>query len=143
MRLLLHGPRGKRQPTYAFERISCPMCSGSSHLESGTLFPLSLFLAVIVPGVWVLLRSTENWFLLEMSISVGAMLGLTVDSCSASVLWWLSDVFSTLRRSRILKCCSPPTAEWRSVPPMFLVAVLHCAVRTWKSFLRASRGRDA
>ena len=45
-----------RQPTYAFERISCPMCSRGSHLESGALFPLSLYLAVIVPGVWVLLK---------------------------------------------------------------------------------------
>ena len=50
------------QPKYAFERISCPVCSRSSHLESGTLFPLSLYLAVFVPGVWVLLRSTEMFF---------------------------------------------------------------------------------
>ena len=40
-----------RQPSDAFGRISCPLCSRSSHLESGALFPLSLFLAVIVPGV--------------------------------------------------------------------------------------------
>ena len=61
-----------RQPTDAFGRISCPLCSCSSHLESGALFPLSLFLAVIVPGVWVLLRSTEIWIFRGMSISVGA-----------------------------------------------------------------------
>ena len=87
-----------RQPTNAFGRISCPLCSRSSHLESGALFPLSLFLAVIVPGVWVLLRSTEIWIFQEMSISVGEMLGTTVDTCSASVLWWLWTYFTHFRR---------------------------------------------
>ena len=64
-----HGSLGRlgqalvmRQPTYAFDRISCPMCSRSSHLESGTLFPLSLYLAVLVPGVWVLLMSSKIGF---------------------------------------------------------------------------------
>ena len=47
-----------RQSTVAFGSISSPLCSRSSHLESGALFPLSLYLAVIVPCVWVLLRST-------------------------------------------------------------------------------------
>ena len=47
-----------RQSTVAFEIIPSPLCSRSSHLESGALFPLSLYLAVIVPRVWVLLRST-------------------------------------------------------------------------------------
>ena len=53
-----------RQPTDAFGRLSCPLCTRSSHLESGALFPLSLYLAdsVIVLGVWVLVRSTENGF---------------------------------------------------------------------------------
>ena len=44
-----------RQPTDALGRISCPVRSRDSHLESGALFPLSLYLAVTVPGVWVLL----------------------------------------------------------------------------------------
>ena len=64
-----HGSLGRlgqalvmRQPACAFERISCRMCSRSSHLESGTLFPLSLYLAVLVPGVWVLLMSTKFGF---------------------------------------------------------------------------------
>ena len=74
-----------RQSTSAFGSISCPLSSRSSHLVSGALFPLSLYLAVIVPGVWVLLYSSEIWILREMSISVGAMLGSTVDTCSASV----------------------------------------------------------
>ena len=41
-------------------RISCPMRSCGSHLESGALFPLSLHLAVTVLGVWGLFLGTEN-----------------------------------------------------------------------------------
>ena len=51
-----------RQPACAFGIISCPVCSRSSHLESGALFPFSLFLAVIVPGVWVCFRGCSIWF---------------------------------------------------------------------------------
>ena len=51
-----------RQPTDATESISSPSCSRCSHLESCALFPLSLLLAVIVLGVWVLLRSTRIGF---------------------------------------------------------------------------------
>ena len=88
VRLLLHGPCGKRGtgecvfflvhpphrdhgsfwetgtgPRHAsvygcFWRISCPLRSRRSHLKSGALFPLSVYLAVVVPRVWVLLRST-------------------------------------------------------------------------------------
>ena len=108
-----------RQPTSAIRRISCPVCSRSSHLVSVALFPLSLFLAVIVPGVWVLLRSLENEILREMTISVGEILGSTVDTCSATVTLVASDVFhtfSTLRRTRILECSFSFRFEWRSVP---------------------------
>ena len=71
-----------------------------------------------------------------MSLSVGAMLGSTVDTCSASVLLVALDVFrffSSLRRTRILKCFSPfcSRAEKRARSTL-LVAVLLCAVRTWK-----------
>ena len=83
-----------RQTTNALRRISCPSCSRCSHLESGALFPLSLCLAVIVPGVWVLLMSTENWNFWEMTFFVGAMLGTTLDTCPASVLCWLWTNFS-------------------------------------------------
>ena len=31
----------------------------------------------------------ENWILRETTFFVGAMLGTTADTCSASVLWWL------------------------------------------------------
>ena len=75
-----------RQPTDAIESISCPLRSRCSHLKSGALFPLSLYLAVLVPGVWVLLMSTRLIFR-EMTFFVGAILGLPVDTCSASVLW--------------------------------------------------------
>ena len=45
-----------------FVVFPCPLCSRSSHLESGTLFPLSLLLAVIFPGVWVLLMVAKIGF---------------------------------------------------------------------------------
>ena len=51
-----------RQPTNALGSISCPVRSCCSHLECGALFPLSLYLAVIVPGVWVLYMSTKIGF---------------------------------------------------------------------------------
>ena len=51
-----------RQPTDALGRISCPVCSRSSYLESGALFPLSLFLAVIVPGVLGIAYGTKIGF---------------------------------------------------------------------------------
>ena len=56
------GAVAMRQPTDALRRISCPLRSRCSHLESGALFPLSLYLAVFVPGVWVLLMSTKIRF---------------------------------------------------------------------------------
>ena len=42
-----------RQPTSAFGRIPRPLRSRCSHLESGALFPLSLYLAVFVPDARV------------------------------------------------------------------------------------------
>ena len=83
-----------RQPTDAFGRISRLLRSRSLHLESSASFPFSLYLAVIVPCVWVLLRSMEILIFREMSISVGALLGSTVDTCSASVLRWLLTYFT-------------------------------------------------
>ena len=87
-----------RQPTYAPGRISCPLRPRCSHLESGALFPLSLYLALIVPGVWALLRSMENRIFREMSVFVGAMFGSTVDTCSAPVLWWFWTYFTHFLR---------------------------------------------
>ena len=43
--------------------------------------------AVIVPGVWVSLMIARIVFFRMMSFFVGAMLGLTLDTCSASVPW--------------------------------------------------------
>ena len=66
----------------------CPvlLCSRCSHLESGALFPCpciwqSLFQALGVAYEY------ENWTFREMTFFVGAILGLPVDTCSASVLW--------------------------------------------------------
>ena len=107
-----------RQPTDALGRISCPLRSRGSHLESGALFPLTLYLAVTDPGVWVLLLSTENEILREMTISVGAILGSTVDTCSATVRWGLW----THSHMFLVAADSDPEAffsirfEWISVP---------------------------
>ena len=65
-----------RQSTVAFERISCPMCSRSSLLESGTLF-----LRVFASGnscsrcVWVLISSwvqrlVQKWMYVPRQYSV-------------------------------------------------------------------------
>ena len=56
-----------------------------------------LVLAVTDTGVWVLL-SLESWIIREMSLSVGAMLDSTVDTCSSSVLWWLRTFFTHFLR---------------------------------------------
>ena len=58
-------------------------------LGSGALFPLSLYLAVFAPGVWVLLMSTKIGIFGRSLFSWVATLGSTVDTCSASVLLWL------------------------------------------------------
>ena len=59
---LCRGALVMRQSTVAIERISCPLCTRCSHLECGALFPVSLYLAVIVLGVLVLLMSTKIGF---------------------------------------------------------------------------------
>ena len=77
-----------RQSTVAFERISCPVCSRSSLLESGTLFLRVLASGSSCSGCLGVAYEFENWILRETTFFVGAMLGTTVDTCSASVLWW-------------------------------------------------------
>ena len=75
-----------RQPTTTmeeFHRVFLSLCSRSSHLESGSLFPLSLFWQSLFQGVAF---EYEYWILRETTFFVGAMLGTTVDTCSASVL---------------------------------------------------------
>ena len=54
----------------------------------------------------------------EMTSFVVAMLGTTVDTCSASVLRGFGRIytFSTWRRTRFLKRCFSIRFEWRSVP---------------------------
>ena len=97
-------------------RMLRPRCS---HLESGALFPWTLYLAVIVPGVWVLLFSKEK-------------LDFTGDVCFRGRNAWFDSgymfcdrtlvamdelhTFSTLRRTRILKCCSPFSCRTEKPP---------------------------
>ena len=97
---------------------------------------LSFALVLFAQGIWciisvdlvpgshcslrlVLRRSAENWISREMSISVGAMLGSTVDTCYASVLGWLWMNFTLFLRCGRLESSSvplPTVAERRSVP---------------------------
>ena len=59
----------------------------------------------------------ENWILRETTFFVGAMLGSTVDTCSASVLWlWTNFTYvSTMRQTRILKRFLH-SIKWITVP---------------------------
>ena len=83
---------------------------------------LVLFLRVLVSGShcsgWLgVAYEYEIWILRETTFFVGAMLGSTVDTCSASVLWlWTNFTHvSTMRQTRILKRFLH-SVEWRSVP---------------------------
>ena len=79
-----------RQLTDAIESISCLSCSRCSHLE---------YFRVHVAGSHCSGRvgvayEYENWNFREMTFFVGAILGSTVDTCSASVLWLLRTYFT-------------------------------------------------
>ena len=90
------------QSTVAFKRISCPMCSRSSLLESGTLFLRVLASGSSCSGCLGVAYEFENWILRETTFFVGAMLGTTVDTCSASVLWWPWKTVHFLRGGRLV-----------------------------------------
>ena len=125
-----------RQPTDALGRISCPLRSRCSHLESGASSPLSLYLAVVVRGVWVFLFNTK--------------IGFAGDDCFRGCNIWFDighmfcdstlvamdefHTFSALRQTRILKCCSPFFCRTENrAQSMLPVSVLLCAVRIWKT----------
>ena len=124
-----------RQPTYAFERISCPMCSRSSHLESGTLlFPLSLYLAVLFPGVWVLLMSSKIGF---FGRRLSSWVQCLVQQWIHVLRQYSGDfgriyTFSTWWQTLFLKRCFSIRFEWRSVPSRCFGCSLLSAVRIWK-----------
>ena len=167
VRLLLHGPRGKcgtgecvffLVPSYTDDHGSLGEAgTGTRHASAyGCSWKnfLSFAPALFALGIWCIISVVlvsdsrcsgrlgvaseyENLILREMTVFVGAILGSTVDTCPASVLWWLLDVFhtfSTLRRTRILKCFSPFCSRTeKRAQSMLLVAVLLGAVRTWKT----------
>ena len=66
----------------------------------GTLSCTILYLRHVF-GVWVLFLYTEHWILREMTWSMGAMLGSTVDTYSALVLGWLLKEFHDFLRDWI------------------------------------------
>ena len=132
-----HGPRGKRGTGECVFFLVHPLhrrswrpfgdwdgpsscVSPRMLLENFLSFALALFALeiwcfisiILVSGsqcssVWVLLMSAKIGIFDKCLFFVGAILGSTVDTCSASVLLVALDVFhtfSTLRRTRILKC---------------------------------------
>ena len=121
------------------------LCSCSSHLESGTLFQCPCIWQSLFPAsgccFWLrkldfsgedFFRGGNAWY------NSGCM-----PCVSTLVAMDELHTFSTLRRTRILKCCSPFSCRTeKRAQSMLLVAVLLCAVRTWKtgSASRASRG---
>ena len=100
-------------------------------------FRCPCFWQSLFSGVWVLLRCSEKWIFREMSISVGgnAWSNSGYMLCvSTGVALDVFHTFSTLRQTRILKCCSPFCCRTeKRAQSMLLVAVLLCAVRTWKT----------
>ena len=140
-----------RQPTYAFGRISCPLCSRSLHLESGALFPLSLYLAVIVPGVWALLRSMEKWIFREiLSPWVQCLVRQWIHALRqyfggsgriSHILYVAADSDPEVLLSRFFFWQNGEACPVDASGCSFALRSSH--VESWKSFLRASRGCDA
>ena len=132
-----------RQSTVAFERISCPMCSRSSLLESVHYFFVSLLLAVLVPGVWVLLLSSKiGFFGRRLSSWVQCLVQQWIH-----VLRQYSGgfgrlyIFSTWWQTRFLKRHFSIRFEWRSVPSRCFgccLALRSSHLETLDFFLRVS-----
>ena len=134
-----------RQSTVAFESISSPLCSRSSHLESGTLFPLSLYLAVLVPGVWCCFLSTKiSFFGRRLSSWVQCLVQQWIHALRQySGGFGRNYTFSTWRQTRFLKRCFPIRFEWRSVPSRCFgcsLALRGSHMGTLDFLLRVSRG---
>ena len=125
VRLLLHGPRGRRGSGECGFLLVHPLPDDPGSLgEAGTMpsscvslrtlwkIFLSCALAWFALGIWCIvsvvlvsgshcsgrLGVAEDWIFREMSLSVGAMLGSTVDTCSASARWWLRRYFTHFLR---------------------------------------------
>ena len=89
------------------------------------IISVSLYLAVIIPGVWVLLMSTRLGFL-EMPFLVGAILGFTVDA--------LRQYFVDYGRITHFFCVAVTSnPEEKCAQPMLLVACSLSAARTLES----------
>ena len=131
MRLLLHGPRGRRGTGECGFFLVHPLPDDHGSLgEAGTMpsscaslrllleeFPVHCARAVrtlnLVHYFRVLVSGShfsgclgvadeyDNWILREMTFFVGAMLGSTVDTCSASVLWLWTYFTHFLRCGRL------------------------------------------
>ena len=130
------GP-SSRQSTEAPQKFVLPGCSlRGSHLEPGTLVALRFVSDSHVLRVLVLLVEYSIGFFGRFFSYSCATLGSTVESCFDQYLAVLDELhtFSTLRQTRILKCCSPFCRRTeKRAQSMLLVEVLLRAVLTWKT----------
>ena len=94
---------------------------------------VSLCVAVIVPGVWVLLMSTENWILREMTFLrvCNAWLYSGYMLCVSTFLWTNFSFFYDAADSNP-EAFSPFGRMEKCAQSMLLVAVLLSAVHTGK-----------
>ena len=82
-----------RQPSDALRRISCPLRSLFT-LGIWCIISVVLVSGSLCSGRLGVADEYENEILGEITVFVGATLGSTVDTCSASVLWWLWTYFT-------------------------------------------------
>ena len=95
-----------RQSTEASGSISfLGGSSGGSHLESGAMFPIRPCIWQSLFYVWVLAVEFRIWIFREILGCFSAILGSTVDTCSATVFGVIGTncTFSSLRWTRNLR----------------------------------------
>ena len=106
------------QSTEAFGRISFPGLLALFALEIWCIIPFDLVSGSYLFYVWVLFVEYCHWILREMTWSMSAMFGSTVDMGTATVLGFWTNFTQSLRCGRLESCsvALPSVAERRSVP---------------------------
>ena len=100
-----------------FLRVSCPLCSRSSHLESGTLFLRCFWQSLFrVSGCCLCVRKLDS-----SGDDITSWVQCLVQQWTHVLRQYSGGfgrmyTFSTLRRTRFLKRCFSIRFEWRSVP---------------------------
>ena len=89
------------QSTEAFGRVSFPGLLALFALEIWCIISFDLVSGSYLFYVWVLLVEYSHWILREMTWSMGAMLGSTVDMGTATVLGFWTNFTQSLRCGRL------------------------------------------